>query len=240
MSVVVASLVRDEMTRFLPRALAAWDTFASHIAILDDNSTDGSYEFAKEFGAITRRRDPSAAKAWGAEGAARRELFEFAWDVARVDDHILVLDADMTPARDPRAFCTPEVDGVWFVLYDLWDVAPLRFRADRFWRGHHVPRLWSVRKTKERPKAWEWHADRIHVGHFPSNLPLMSNLAYAPPDHGLLHFAYAAPELREEKYVRYASVAADLTDFERAHAISILDDAPSLERLGFEPDLTLA
>jgi glycosyltransferase involved in cell wall biosynthesis len=251
MSIVVASLVRNEIGKFLPRALVEWKTFASDIVVLDDNSTDGSYEAAKEAGAIVERRASGAVSAWGAEALARQELFELAWSVARLDDHILVLDADMVPARDPRAFCTPEADGVWFVLYDVWgydiakndlgewETSQLWYRSDTFWRAHHAPRLWSVRKTKERPKQWKWTSDRIHTGHFPSNLPFMRNVIYAPPDYGLLHMAYSTETLRQDKYVAYARVASDLTTFERQHAISILDPEPHLERLAFEPEMSL-
>jgi len=242
MSLIVASLVKDEMDRFLPSALRAWSTFADEIVILDDNSGDGSDDFAEDFGAhVLRRRDAPAA--WGAETDARRTLFEAAWSFARVGDYVLWLDADMVPARSPRVFMDSESDGVLFRLYDLWgkdDGGRLLYREDSFWQGHFVERLWMVKKRRDEevPREWEWGQRGIHCGHLPLNFACDS-FVMVPEDYYLLHFAYVAPELREEKYVRYASVAAELTTFERDHAKSILDAAPELIQLPFEPELSL-
>ena len=65
-NIVVASLVRNEMKRFLPRALRTLNTFAREIVILDDNSTDGSREHALDFGARVVQRGVDEPMAWGA------------------------------------------------------------------------------------------------------------------------------------------------------------------------------
>ena len=234
----VATLVKDEMSRFFPDALKAWSTFASDIIVLDDGSTDGSKEHAKEFGAFVVERSDAPLSAWGAETPARAALFEAAWKFTRYDDFILWLDADMVPAKDPSLFATPDVDAVAFVLYDMWNER--EFREDAFWRGHLFPRLWMIRKRKgaEPSEGWKWSGRGIHSGHLPENFTYDS-LLYAPKDYGLLHYAYVTPELREDKYARYASVSSDLTTFERDHAISIMDPSPSLVHLSFTPELRL-
>jgi hypothetical protein len=237
----VACLVRDEAEKFWPRALRAWSSFAKDIIVLDDGSSDATVEIAREHDALVIHRDDGVAPAWGAEGDARDQLFREAWTITRVGDYILILDADMVPARDPTPLTDTGAAAVAFGLYDLWhadDLGRLWYREDRFWRGHHTPRIWMVRKTKDfEPHASGGRRD-IHTGHLPSDLTF-DTIAYAPRDFSLLHYAYVTPELREDKYAAYASVSDRLTDFERAHAISIRDPEPSVFCLPFSPALTL-
>jgi hypothetical protein len=58
---------------------------------------------------------------------------------------------------------------------------------------------------------------------------------FAPPDFGLLHYAYSSPELRREKHRRYMDAASNLLPEEFRHAESILDLRPRLRPLPFLP-----
>ena len=233
--ITVAALIKNERGRFLTKALEAWGTFANEIVVLDDASSDGSKEECARLGARVFDGDLTSA-AWGAETPARRKLFDIAWTHTPVDGYIFVLDADMTPAKDPRPLTETGAGGIFFRLFDLWE--PTKFRSDDFWRGHLFPRLWMIRRLPGSSDSFEWGTRGIHSGHFPASLECDS-FAWAPEDFSLLHYAYVDEALREEKYVRYASVASDLTSFERAHARSILDPEPSLVRLPFDPELSL-
>jgi hypothetical protein len=231
----VASLVRNEANRFLPRALDVWRDLADEILVLDDCSDDGSDEIARRAGAYVSCRFPGM-RAWGTEAPARRELWDLAWNSASEGDYILFLDADMIPARNPRPLMDTEADSVFFVLYDLW--SPTTYREDDFWQGHLHHRLWMVRK-RETNLAWTWSARGIHTGHVPLNYPL-GTVAFAPPDFGLLHGAYMTPELRRAKHDAYLSVSAQLAPHEIAHARTIIDETPATFPLPFAPEYTLS
>lgn len=232
----IAALVRNETERFWPTALEAWSSFADRVVVLDDGSDDGSDDLAEAHSNVRLVRRAEVG-AWGAEAGARQELFELVWDTARVDDYIFWLDADMVPARDPRVFMDTKADAVCFRLYDLWNT-DLDYRHDEFWRGHLVPRVWMIRRTDALSSDFTWDRRGIHVGHLPGDMTFES-YAYAPEDYSLLHFAYVHPWLREDKYVQYASVASELTDFEKAHARTILDVSPNLVPLPFYPEISL-
>jgi len=235
MNLNVATMVRNEMRRFWPKALEVWDDFSDSIVVLDDGSTDGTREAAQDAGAyiIDDEDEPNAA--WGNESPKRKLLFEAAWEHTAEGDYIFFLDADMIPARNPRGLIDEEGETFAFGLYDLWE--PTRYRDDSFWQAHHHPRSWMIKRTDEE-SPWEWNPRGIHCGHFPLDLRL-SHIRYAPEDFSILHYAYVTPELRKSKYEQYQGVRKQLTDFEWAHVETILRPDPTLRDLPFEPEYSL-
>jgi hypothetical protein len=235
----VVSLIRNEADRFLRRAIISWQRFADHILILDDGSTDGSDELALDMDCAVYTRG-SGVSAWGTEAPARAELWQLALAETNPGDYIFVLDADMTPIASPRPFLQlqPPTGALAFPLFDLW--APRAYRVDGFWQAHLHPRIWLVKRPElEPPDGWLWPERGMHCGHFPLNLRLEQPVLAVPPSHGILHYAYSTPELREAKAASYASVRDQLSDIEAEHAASILDPEPELEPLRYEPEYPL-
>lgn len=222
MRLVVATLARQEAgpDRCFARVLRRASEFADAILVLDDNSTDGTAQIARDHGAIVKRRE-LATPAWGNEAAARQELWDFALEhCPDADSWVLINDADQELVGDVRSLClTREVNCWSFVLYDLW--SQTEYREDQFWRGHLTPRPWLFAPRRV-PQGWtpEWSGRGIHPGHFPPNLPLVPGLA--PPDAFYwLHYAYATQEARERKLAQYRQQFHQMSPFERAHAESI-------------------
>ena len=235
MNLTIASMIKDEMGRFLPKILGIWNDFSDNIIILDDSSSDGSREECKSAGAMVVDAPNKQHPAWGEEYPKRKVLFDTAWGETCEGSYILFLDADMIPARNPRMLMDGGSDAIKFSLYDLWN--PRQFRSDTFWQGHNYPRIWMIKRTPEEG-PWEWNERGIHCGHIPQNLPFHSMMS-APRDFSLLHYAYVSEKLRRYKHMQYMSVKNQLDEFEFDHADSILDEYPTLEDLPFECEWSL-
>jgi glycosyltransferase involved in cell wall biosynthesis len=218
--------------------LKAWGDFSDDILVIDDHSDDESVLACQSAGAevVSSARTKAA---WGNETPLRQQLWKEAIARTEPGDYIFVLDADMVPAKDPRHLIQPHTDAIAFPLYDLWaeySDGQLMYRDDGYWQGHLYPRVWLVRRPED--QKWKWSGRGIHSGHFPTNLEISSPL-FAPPDYGLLHYAYVNPALRVAKFRQYAKVAKQLSDFEKAHAQSIMDQEGRMSCLNFQPQYTL-
>ena len=222
---VSALLVRNEASpdRYLERILRRCAEFSEDILVLDDGSTDDTVELCKRAGALVKQR-PASPPMWGAEASARAELWERGAKLAK-DGWLLVADADMLLVGDPKPLCASwDVNSWAFVLYDVWSEDEKLFRCDPPWMGHLVPRPWLVRPAAV-PAGWrpEWPSRGLHVGHIPSNFPLICG-AVEPHVLHWRHLAYAKREHRERKHRQYLEQASQLTEFERKHAESIVEN----------------
>lgn len=238
MQILLASLVKNEANRFLPSAIDAWGEFADKLLVIDDHSTDESVLIAKSKGAEVISSTLTESL-WGAETPLRQQLWEESLKRTESGDFIFILDADMVPAKNPRDLIQPHTDAIAFPLYDLWaeySDGMLMYRDDRFWQGHNNHRVWMIKRPED--TEWKWSGRGIHSGHFPVNLT-MTNPIFTPEDYGLLHYAYKNNNLRTEKLKKYLKVANQLSNAEKMHANSIMDQSPKLKCLEFTPEFRL-
>ena len=221
MKLVSAILARNEAAedRYLRRVIARCFEFSDDVLVLDDNSTDATRDVAAEMGCVVRVRSDIAA--WGAEAPARAQLWDAAAELAGPDGWVLICDADMILEGDPRPYCASwGVSGWAFPLVDLWD-SEQTFRVDGPWGyGPRSPRPWMFRPSALTEDA-QWSGRGIHVGHAPQNFPGPVGIAQ---DLYWKHLGWVKRTHRLHKAQAYASVAHQLSTFERAHAQSILDE----------------
>lgn len=226
MHVTVACIARNEASRFLPSALAAWREFADRIIVLDDGSTDGTAELCEVAGAEVHRQGPLMFRDDGpAEWTSRRTLWQHA---TRGAEWVIWLDADQVLNCDPRPWLKPAVSA--FRVYDLW--GPTEYREDPWWTGH-LRCWWPAVHVPSLPADFQdqWNERGIHCGHVPVNLP---GPKHAVNECVVLHYAFSTPELRAEKAARYAAHGSHLTNSERFHARTITMPAKT-KPLPFEP-----
>jgi hypothetical protein len=106
-----------------------------------------------------------------------------------------------------------------FPLWDCWDDDE-HMRVDGYWQAHLHPRVWLAKAFPTPAYTPEWEPYAIHSGHIPHNYP-----AIAQPVGGLAgirHLGYISPKHRDAKHKRYMAVDT-LSDFEKAHAASIME-----------------
>lgn len=218
---VGAVLCRNEAGRYLKRAIENLKTFCDDVLVVDDNSTDDSVRIAKQAGAIVISL-PSKGYMWGKETPARAFLWQEAVKLAGAG-WIYFADADHITRGNLKELTKSWVLNAWaFPLFDVWDEDETLFRADGYWQGHRHPRIWMVRPSAV-PEGWEaqWAGRGIHAGHIPANFPIHG--VRVPDDFYILHLGYARADDRVARHSRYLEVKDQMTEFERAHAATILD-----------------
>lgn len=215
---VTALLVKDERDRYLERVLRRCLEFSDDVLVLDDGSTDGSPDLARELGCKVRHRGGPAM--WGQEAPARAELWDWGAEEAG-DGWLLICDADQILHGDPRPLLLTTEFNAWaWPLFDCWDSED-RFRADGFWEGYKHARPWLFLPSSLTVVA-EWPKRGIHTGHCPSNFPIHCGIA--PVDlYWWNHLGWLNSIHRRQKYSQYMAQADSLSPFERAHVASILD-----------------
>lgn len=211
-------LVRDEADRDLRVVIGRCLEFSDAILVLDDGSTDDTVKIATELGCLVKQRVTPGM--WGAESAARQELWERGVKLAK-DGWLLFCDADQILVGDPRPFTLSwESNTICFPLLDMW--SETEYRIDGFWQAHNHPRPWLVKPTFV-PDGWtpQWSGRGLHVGHLPGNWPFINPISTdAIVWH---HRAYITPERRIKKYEQYLSKKDHLNPQELAHAMSIVE-----------------
>lgn len=252
-------MARNEAGGYFRSAVKAWLDFADELLLLDNGSTDDTSSLAVEVGGdqVTEVEQPYDRPAWGHEAPFREALFNAGVEASEPGDILFILDADMAPIKSPVEFFeASDAEAFAFPLFDLWATDEMHLKnmymreqfsyrdEPPYWVAHRNPRTWAVR-VREEDLGTEHQFDDgrdIHSGHIPSSYQRTITAAdrcVVPKSHAIAHYSYLDPEDQQQKYEQYMSVKADLTEFERAHAETIIEEAPRLRPLGHDMDYVL-
>lgn len=226
MKLVASMIVRNEIGRYLEPCIWHLLDFVDEVRVLDDHSTDGTYELLRAIGpGVTVRRSAGDGVMFGQEGKRRQELFD--WTLEADPTHILAIDSDefVTDGQGLRQNCGNSGVEVWTLeMAEVWKAFPacLCIRVDGGWRPHNAPILYQVPKT--RPLSYEWKIgdQGLASGREPALVRRLCQLSRSHPSaSGILHFGWANEDARAERHRRY--VEADGGRFHQsAHLDSIM------------------
>lgn len=205
--------MRNEIDRYLVPCIDHLLAFCDLVAVLDDCSTDGSYEWLRSRRGVevVRTLGPNFFKH---EGQARQRLLEFTFE--QRPTHVVALDADELASEGAaiRAACETTHDVFSLPMLEVWKAQPdcLCVRGDGGWRPHATGALWRVPADTARLRI----ADRaLACGRVPT---VVDQARATPIDAQLWHFGWANETERVARHRRYA-----VADGGRYHASQHLD-----------------
>lgn len=233
MNLVASVIVKNELGRYLQACIGSLREFCDHIAVLDDGSTDRTPEWLydnTDSQMVVRYIGADDGFFAGHEGRRRQALLDFTME--QNPTHILSIDADefIADGQIVRAFCDrPKLVGT-VSMQEVWgyDEGGLTIRQDGGWREHPVPILYRTEGWQ--PDLWRIQDRALACGREPVAVRRkMGNARMVGTQ--VLHFGWANPATRQERYDRYA--VADGGQFHASrHLESILwpDDQIKVSR----------
>lgn len=217
----VSMVVRNEADRYLHSVLESIQDVADDIAIIDDHSTDSTYDICCKFKKVRILRFPSPFL-MSAESTVREAAWK--WALEARPDWILALDADeiIEEPERLRALIEQDTVDVWgFRRYDMWD--PYHYRDDALWTGHH--RLWPLLVRVFPGYPYKWSARALHASRVPENL---GRFVFSASDVRIKHLGWMRPEDRVIRYQRYMEYDSKGEWGSKEQYESILDPNPNL------------
>lgn len=221
------TLVKNEADRCLRQMLDSASEYVDEIVILDDNSTDGTYEICKSYPKVVRIERVQGTDFATNESVPRIRLFEMTKEIN--PDWIISLDADEIMEdrfkREIRRLLDNPRGNYWFgiVFYHFWH-SMTHYRIDKLWRPGAGARIFKYVPGYE----YQWQQTRLHCGSLPCNI-----FNYFPgtyTDYRVKHYGYAdGPERTKQKYLWYIERDPNSEMCPRSHYDSMLDTDPVLE-----------
>ncbi len=221
MKLVASMLVKNELGRYLQAAIGSLREFCDVIAVLDDGSTDRTGEWLDDNAdeRMVVRHTESEGFFAGHEGNRRNALLDFTFE--QKPDYVLAIDADefIADGTKVRRFVEHLHPLGTLVMQEVWEMSPssLAIRQDGGWREHPVPILW---KAPSKPDTrWRIQDRALACGREPMAVRSLRKPQAVGTE--ILHFGWANPETRMERYQRYRE-HDDGQFHNRRHLASIL------------------
>lgn len=237
MKLVASMIVRNELGRYLELAIGHLAEFCDEVRVLDDGSTDGSWEFLSQHEKVFALRNEGPTF-FEHEGRARNALL--GWTLASDPDYVLSIDADefvgdpdliLRACHQRGAVYTLQMEEVWRA-----DETHLHIRVDHQWRPRPCPILWRAPQGTDRT-MWEIPDVQLACGREPL---IVRRTRAAVSGSSVLHFGWARLRERQARAERYFK--HDGGRFHRdAHLQSILwpDDKVGLRQRHWPSGLTI-
>lgn len=228
MRVLLNMVIRDELDRYLQAMVLHHRPLVDQIFIYDDRSRDLDRGILKSWG-VDHIRVRNAERPSFLDD--ERDFREDGWNLfveacqPREGDWILGLDADefwveISPRAVARAADITGYQSVELPIPEIWKMEPLAERTDGFWGG-----ITGLRMTKYLPHDQRFPWGGMGCGVFPAYAHQGKRWnALLSPGGRILHFGYAHPQDRKEKFERYMTNA---NNHASTHVQSIME-MPSL------------
>lgn len=207
MRLVAAMIAKNELSRYLELAVASLLEFCDEVCVVDDYSTDGTYEWLMAHTRCRVLTNP-AVTFDEHEGKARQTLLNFVREAEPT--HVIAVDGDefVTDGYElRRAIEGQPATPVWSLeMREVWeaDDAGMAIRQDGGWKSHPVPILWRVPpKTDER--WWKIRDRALSCGREPEVVAELRHGA-RPTGVSVLHFGWTNLSERQRRYDRYMAI----------------------------------
>jgi glycosyltransferase involved in cell wall biosynthesis len=199
---LVASVIaKDEMDRYLPLAIGHLLTFCDEIRVLDDGSTDGTFEWLGGLREpVLVKRNPGPAF-YEYESRARQNLLQ--WTMQARPDFVLSIDADEF-VSDPgtiRLLADQGRNPVYTLdMEEVWscDAQHLHIRIDGMWKSRLCPILWRAPETWT--SQWDIPDRKLACGREPA---IVRRTKFKRSGSSVFHFGWARRAERERRAERY-------------------------------------
>jgi hypothetical protein len=216
---LVASLLcRNERSRFLVPCIEHLKTFCDSISVLDDGSTDGSYEWLRGQWGVDVKRN-SGPGFFHDEGRIRNALLD--WTFEAEPTHVIALDLDEFVTDGQKLRKSLSSGELWGLqMREVWkaDELHLWVRDDGGWKSHLAPIVYTT--PEHRDGSWKIQNRKLACGRTP--VAIRRNLRETVNTKiDVLHFGWTKESDRAKRYARYAEHDAGRYH-SSAHLASIL------------------
>lgn len=235
MNLVASLVVRDELARYLEPCVASLLGFCDAIIVLDDGSTDGTYEWLLEQPKVYMTRGEPGF--FENEGRTRQKLLEIT--LAHGPSHVLAIDADEFVADGDLVRKTVEegrASVFSLCMSEVWSATSTQIgiRKDGRWGPHRAPILWKAPTRAD--ASWRIPEKEGAGGRIPKAVVAQARSAFSL-DIDILHFGWANQRERLARHARYADRGGFGHDPRHIASILLPDAKVTLDRQPWPPSL---